>query len=60
MKIQKKKKCGGRFGGGGGGGQGRCERRSEVFVKFKNKILGGGLGSASTGGLEWAGGQGRL
>ena len=45
MKIQKKKYFfwgGGRFGGGGGGGgewvrlgggRGRCEQRSEVFVK---------------------------
>ena len=32
--------------GGGGGGQGRCERRSEVFVKIqkKNIFLGGGGG----------------
>ena len=34
---------------GGGGGQGRCERRSEAFVKIKKKIfffffLGGGSG----------------
>ena len=37
------------FGGGGGGGevgdQGRCERRSEVFVKFQNKKKLGGMGS---------------
>ena len=35
------------FGGGGGsgpGGQGRCERRSEVFVKIQKKIDGGGGG----------------
>ena len=39
----------GRGGGGGGGlgfgGQGRCERRSEVFVKIqkkKNFLRGGG------------------
>ena len=24
--------------GGGGGGQGRCERRSEAFLKIKKKI----------------------
>ena len=35
-----------RGGGGGGGGQGRCERRSEAFVKIqkKNFFLGGGGG----------------
>ena len=33
---------GGVVGGGGGGGQGRCERRSEVFVKIKKKNWGGG------------------
>ena len=27
---------------GGGRGQGGCERRIEVFVKIKKKILGGG------------------
>ena len=36
------------FGGGGGGGQGRCERRSEVFVKIQKIFFlggeGGGLG----------------
>ena len=42
------------FWGGGGvgsegggvrlGGQGRCEQRSEVFVKYKKKMWGGGLG----------------
>ena len=42
MKIQEKKLGGGRVwaGGGGlvgGGGQGGCERRIEVFVKFKKK-----------------------
>ena len=41
-------------GPGGGGGQGRCERRSEVFVKFQ-KILfflegGGGSGPGGGGG----------
>ena len=44
--------------GGGGvrlkGGQGRCERRSEVFVKIKNiYIFRGG------GGVRGGGGQGR-
>ena len=29
-------------GWGGGGGQGGCERRSEAFVKIKNKLRGGG------------------
>ena len=39
--------------GGGGGGQGRCERRSEAFVKIqKKKKLGGG------GGSGWGGGGG--
>ena len=35
------------LGGGGGGGQGRCERRSEAFVKIQKKIYffwGGGSG----------------
>ena len=47
MKIQKNI-CffwGGGGGGGGGiglGGQGRCEQRSEVFVKNKTKNVGGG------------------
>ena len=27
---------------GGGGGHSRCKWRSEAFVKFKKKILGGG------------------
>ena len=27
----------------GRGDQGRCERRSEVFVKFKKKMRGGGI-----------------
>ena len=43
---------GGEIGLGGGGGQGRCEQRSEVFVKFvfensKKKI--GGFGSGEGG-----------
>ena len=44
MKIQKKiwggGEVGGRVGGGGGGGgvgHGRCEQRSEVFVKIQKK-----------------------
>ena len=45
MKIQKKKMCG-RGGGVGLGGQGRCEQRSEVFVKNKKK-WGGGLDGGS-------------
>ena len=44
---------------GGGGGQGRCERRSEAFVKIKKKqfffffffFLGGGVGLG--GGSGW-------
>ena len=45
MRIQKK--IGGvGFGSGRGGvglgGQGRCEQRSEVFVKIKKKLGGGG------------------
>ena len=40
------------FGGRGGGDQGRCERRSEVFVKFQKKkffffFLGGGGGGGA-------------
>ena len=31
---------GGEGGGEGWGGQGRCEQRSEVFVKIKKKIVG--------------------
>ena len=52
----------GQWGGGGGvglGGQGRCEQRSEVFVKNKKKcggfrsgVGGGGLG-ALDGGSGW-------
>ena len=42
----------------GGGGQGRCERRSEVFVKIqKKKIVGSGRGMGS--GL-WGGGGVRM
>ena len=39
--------------GGGGGGQGRCEQRSEVFVKIQKKknffFGGGGVRSGVTG-----------
>ena len=47
MKIQKK------IGGGGWGVQGRCEQRSEVFVKihFFFVLLGGG-GSGRGGGCS--------
>ena len=40
-------------------GQGRCERRSEVFVKIQKKKLGGGgqVGEGGVGGSGW-GGQG--
>ena len=43
MKIQKKNWGGGAGSGRGGsvGGQGRCELRSEVFVKIQKKKLGG-------------------
>ena len=61
MKIQKKNLGGGglsgRVGGGGsgwgGGGQGRCEQRSEVFVKIQKKTFffwGGGSGRGGGGG----------
>ena len=42
----------------GGGGQGRCERRSEAFVKIQKKkyfFLGGGRGG---GGRIGGGGSG--
>ena len=48
-----------RVGGGSGwGGQGRCEQRSEVFVKNKKKniyifFLGGGCESGWGGGSGW-------
>ena len=54
-KIQKKNYLFFFFGGGGGvgsGGQGRCEQRSEVFVKIKQKIKGGFGGR---GGSGWRG-----
>ena len=37
-------------GGGGGGRQGRCERKSEVFVKIKKKKMEGGVGPRGDGG----------
>ena len=56
MKIQKKKIF--FWGEGGGvrlGGRGGCERRIEVFVKFKKKNLegGGGVGGGGGEGLGW-------
>ena len=40
----------------GGGGQGRCERRSEAFVKIQKKNIfflgGGGGGGGDQGGCE--------
>ena len=51
------KKIGGRgevrgvgLGWVGGGGQGRCERRSEVFVKIQNKWWRSGWGGSGRGG----------
>ena len=41
--------------GVGLGGQGRCEQRSEVFVKIKNKKIVWGVGSGG-GGSGWGGG----
>ena len=38
------------MGGGGGGGQGRCERRSDVFVKIQKKVGGGGYRLRGGGG----------
>ena len=45
-------------GGGGGGGQGRCERRSEAYLKIKKKN-GGREGSGWRGGGQegWGGGE---
>ena len=39
----------------GGGGQGRCEWRSEAFVKIQKKNLGGGEGGVGLrkGGSKW-------
>ena len=42
-------------GGGGGQGQGRCERISEVFVKIKRKIWGGGGSGHGTWVRTWGG-----
>ena len=36
---------------GWGGGQGRCEQRSEVFLKIQKKIFGGGGGVSGWGGV---------
>ena len=49
-----KEKVRGGGGGGGGGGQGRCERRSEAFVKIQKEkknifFLGGGGGGGGSG-----------
>ena len=54
VKIQKKKNLG---GGGrvGLGGQGRCEQRSEVFVKIKKKMWGVGSWGGG-GGSGWGSG----
>ena len=45
---------------GVGGGQGRCERRSEAFVKIQKKKMGGvqvggwgGVGFEGGGGSGW-------
>ena len=48
------------MGGGvqGGGGQGRCERRSEVFVKIKKKNWE--VGRGRVGGVESGEGGGRV
>ena len=43
-------------GGGGGRGQGRCEQRSEAFVKIQKKkifFLGGRGGGVGLGGSGW-------
>ena len=49
---------GGRVGGGsvGAGSQGGCERRIEVFVKIKKKLLGWGVRGG--GGSDLGGGGG--
>ena len=56
MKRKKGKKRS--VGGGGGGGQGRCERRSEAFVKIQKKNIffgwvGGGGVRVGGGGSGW-------
>ena len=40
------------MGGGGGGGQGRCERRSEAFVKTIFFLGGGGVVGLRGGGVR--------
>ena len=39
----------------GGGGQGKCERRSEAFVKIQKNFFfgGGGVGGVRLGGSGW-------
>ena len=50
---------GGRVGGSGLGGQGRCEQRSEVFVKIQKQKLGGGVWGEQVGGSgQWGWGLG--
>ena len=49
VKFQKKKKFG-VVSGVGLGGQGRCEQRSEVFVKIQNNNFFWGRGSGWGGG----------
>ena len=44
--------------GGGGGGQGRCERRSEAFVKIQKNYFFFFLGG--WGGSGWGGGGVRV
>ena len=47
---------GGRVGGSGWGCQGRCEQRSEVFVKIQKIKIGGGGGGSGWGGVSgWRG-----
>ena len=47
------KKIGGRRVGCGGGGQGRCEQRSEVFVKIQEKKMGVRSGGRVGGWSGW-------
>ena len=49
MKCQNLKKKNVSFPAGLGGGQGRCEQRSEVFVKIQKKKWGGGWGTGIRG-----------